>query len=278
MHKSVMLYEVIKNLDIKSNNFYIDTTFGLGGHTKEIIKYINKNGIILTFDKKLTKNKFLTTYKKKIISIILSFELFSMIYKKTNKIYAGVLSDLGISTNQILNNRCGFGNKKQNFLDMRLNYKDNLRALDWLNKAKKQELLDVFFIFGNKKSAINISKQILKYRKKKIINTNYDLQKMFLNKLNNKIINKLLNIIRIFINNDIIILKIFLTYIKFFLKTKSFIVILSFNSLEDRLIKKYLFKLLILKKHNKLKEIKPNIFELQKNISARSAILRALFI
>lgn len=273
-----MLYEVIKNLDIKSNNFYIDTTFGLGGHTKEIIKYINKNGIILTFDKKLTKNKFLTTYKKKIISIILSFELFSMIYKKTNKIYAGVLSDLGISTNQILNNRCGFGNKKQNFLDMRLNYKDNLRALDWLNKAKKQELLDVFFIFGNKKSAINISKQILKYRKKKIINTNYDLQKMFLNKLNNKIINKLLNIIRIFINNDIIILKIFLTYIKFFLKTKSFIVILSFNSLEDRLIKKYLFKLLILKKHNKLKEIKPNIFELQKNISARSAILRALFI
>jgi len=189
MHKPVMLYEVIKNLDIKSNNFYIDTTFGTGGHTKEIIKYINKNARILTFDKKLKKNKFLKTSKKKIISITLSFEIFSMIYKKTTKIYSGVLSDLGISTNQILNNRCGFGNKKKNFLDMRLNYKDNLRALDWLNKAKKQELLDVFFIFGNKKLAINISKQILIYRKKKIINTNYDLQKMFLNKLNNKVQN-----------------------------------------------------------------------------------------
>jgi 16S rRNA C1402 N4-methylase RsmH len=164
MHKPVMLLETIKYLDIIAKNFYVDVTFGLGGHVNEIYKYLNDDSKITACDKD-TKYFTLSTRtikKKNNFKIFnLSFELLTLLSKcYISNIFMGMLSDLGISNDQLKNNQTGLGIKNESFLDMRLNKTQKTRATDWLNAAKKKELIEIFNIFYNKTLSNKLSKNL----------------------------------------------------------------------------------------------------------------------
>lgn len=278
MHKPIMLKETIKYLDINAKDFYIDTTFGLGGHTKELLTYSNADTRIILFD----KNKKAYLYSKNLIkkykninSFNIAFELFTLLsncYKL--KEYSGIIADLGVSSQQLLDSTIGLGNKTNSFLDMRVNSEQKIRALDWLNKATKNELIDIFNILSNKKLAITLTKNILHFKKTNTFRTSENLTSLLqystIKKKTISNLNKILNLIRIFINDDLKSLIILLKHISYFLKKNGILIIISFNSLEDRIIKKY-------NKTITFTEKKPSINELQNNLSAKSAVMRVLY-
>lgn len=272
MHNSVMLNEVIKHLNIKSNGFYIDATFGAGGHSMKILKHLNFHGKITAFDKniKLYKN---IQEKKNINKFNTSFDSLPQLSKSINiQIYDGIIIDLGFSTNQIKNPQLGFSFKKSNFLDMRFNESQKIRVIDWINNANSFEMADVFSFFGDKNFAYDLTATILKFRQTKIIKTSNDITKI-LNKTqyNSSSQNKLFNLIRIFINNEMLHLKTLINNIIYTLKKNAIIILISFNSLEDKISKNYLIN------NNNINfcyKIKPLSTEINNNINARSAIMR----
>lgn len=260
MHKPVMLKNSIKKLDIKINSIYIDLTYGGGGHSNEINKYIPNNINLITIDK--CKKAYKSSIKNIKYSLNINFENLIKLNKLFKiKVYDGIIIDLGISTNQLLNHKNGISRNKNNILDMRINKNEKIRAFDWINKVNKKELLNIIKFLGNEKLAKQFSKKIINLRKNiKLLTTN-DL-KLTLN------INKIFNIIRIFINNELTNILILLKNISYFIKYNGNCTIITFNSLEYKLIKNYLEK-----KKYIYKEKKITLLEIEKNISSRSSIM-----
>lgn len=260
MHNPVMLKNTIKNLDIKINSFYIDLTYGAGGHSNEIKRYIKKyKNLIMT-------DKCKKAYKSSLTNIKNSFNINYENFAKINnlfkvKIYDGVISDIGISTNQLSKQKNGIFRKNNNILDMRINKKEKIRAFDWINKVDKKNLICITNFLSNKKIAIKFSKKLINLRKNISFFTTNDL-KLTLN------INKIFNIIRIFVNNELKSLLILLKNINCFIKNNGTYIIITFNSLEYNLIKNYIKKN---KRSNTEKKI--SLSEIEKNISSRSAIM-----
>lgn len=260
MHKPVMLKNVIKNLDIKINSFYIDLTYGSGGHSNELNKYIQSHENLIMIDK--CKKAYIYSLKYTKYSFNINFENLIKINKLFKiKIYDGIISDLGISSNQLLKQKNGIFRNKNNILDMRINKNEKIRAFDWINKVNKKELINIINFLGNENLAKTFSKKIINLRKNIKLFTTNDL-KLTLN------INKIFNIIRIFINNELTSILILLKNISCFIKKNGNYTIITFNSLEYKLIKNYLQKK---KKYNTEKKI--TLLEIEKNISSRSAIM-----
>lgn len=284
MHIPVMLNEVLKNLDIFSNGVYFDCTFGTGGHSSIISKFLNKRSVFNLIDKDLSNflrfgNKFFFTNKTivfykcsfdKVLSIINDNNLFGMV--------DGFLVDLGISNYQLLDFNRGFGFNTNGFLDMRLDFFQKTRAVDWFNFASLDELFIVFSFINNIKLTNCIVKEILFFRKKNRIRTSKDFFNIVLKacKSNKKYLtyfNKIYQSIRIFINNDMFILFSFLKNIFDALKSSGILLFISFNSLEDKIVKNF-FKNNSLVLKSFVNFIKPSLYELNNNYSSRSAIMR----
>lgn len=269
-----MLQDIIKNSDLNTNLFYIDTTFGQGGHTKEFLKYTNDDSTLILIDKNIQAYNIAKKIIKNTnnIALNISFELFSILSVFYNiKIYACIIIDLGMSTNQLLNKKKGLTYKKNGFLDMRFNKKQKIRALDWLHNIPNKTLFIIINILSNYMLPNTLKKIILTLKKTTNLITSYDLK----NKIKNKYINKLFNIIRTFTNNELTTLIIFNKNINFFFNKNSKLIFISFNSLEDRIIKNYIKKYYYINyivTTNQKKIIK----EIEKNISARSSITRII--
>jgi 16S rRNA (cytosine1402-N4)-methyltransferase len=283
MHKSVLLKEVVKFLDIIPNGLYLDATFGNGGHSIEILKFLNKYAKLFTFDKDVSsfkKSCNLSDYDKRIFSYNKSFKKINIIKKFDSFIRLdGIIIDLGLSLNQIRNSTQGF-NFNNGFLDMRLNNICSVRALDWINFANIEDLEKIFFLLDNKNVSQYLVKYINFYRSKNSIKTIYDfllilkiicLKKKFIFKK----IDVIFQSIRIFINNDLFEIIVFLDKIKFLLKKNGICIILCFNSLEDKIVKNFILN----NKENFFiinKKIKPCIKEINMNYSSRSCIMRII--
>lgn len=300
-HIPVLTNEVIKALKIKKNGTYIDCTFGSGGHSREILKNLGDFGKLYSIDQ---DPQSLITGKKIIDPRFQIFlDKFSNIKKHLKNInyfkkIDGMLLDLGISSCQLNEKNRGFSFMKNGPLDMRMDYNHGISVSQWLQKATQKKIEWVIKNFGEERYAKKISQSIFSQNKKNPIIKTMDLVKII--KKSIPIYNKFkhpatrtFQALRIYINQEVKELKKILSISMDLLKPGARLVIISFHSIEDRIVKNFIKKnskniflpkkLPITEKQIKekikhrikfIKRIKPKKSEIKKNSRARSAILR----
>ncbi|CAL4320470.1 Ribosomal RNA small subunit methyltransferase H [Buchnera aphidicola (Thelaxes suberi)] len=301
MHNSVLLKESIKELKIKKDGLYIDATFGYGGHSKLILKSLNDNGMLYAFDQDPDAIAYAHTIKSNKIKIF--HTRFSQIYKiacneNINGKVDGILIDLGMSNVQLQTASRGFSFMKDGLLDMRMNPQLGIPAFEWLNKEKEKNIAAVIKNFGEERFYKKIAYNIVQQAKKKPITRTIDLVNIIQRIIPKKTglkhpATRTFQAIRIYINEELNeVNNVLLNAVKV-LKKNGRIAIISFHSLEDRIIKKFMNNFgkmkefpsnmpinEIQKKHfckpilKIFKKIKPSQDEIYNNPSARSAILR----
>ncbi|NIH40953.1 MAG: 16S rRNA (cytosine(1402)-N(4))-methyltransferase RsmH [Buchnera aphidicola (Periphyllus aceris)] len=302
MHTPVLLKKSIKFLKIKKNGIYIDATFGCGGHSKKILKKLGSQGKLYVIDKDPESIKIAKKIKDSRIKIIKGS--FSQIYKYCTKYKIlrkinGIILDLGISSLQLNNSKRGFSFKKDGPLDMRMNQKKGITASKWIMNATEKKISEVLKKYGEERYSKKIASNITKYKKKKKIKRTQQLSKIIKKSLpyqKKHPSRRSFQAIRIYLNNELYELKKFLKNILKILKPKGRLCIISFHSLEDRIIKNFMFKhsrkipnfpssipftekelIKLNKKKCKLKiykKIFPTKKEIFNNLRSRSAILR----
>ncbi len=283
-HKPVLLKEVIKNLIINKNGIYVDATFGLGGHSKAILDKLDKNGHLIAIDQDKESIKYNKIKDPRFMLVNNNFSEIKNILNK--KKVSGILLDLGLSSFQIEHSNRGFSHQLNEILDMRINQESKYYAKDVINKSSRKKLFKIFREYGDFKNCKNIVDKILKNRIKNKIENTFDLKKIFFIKgsfrKKKNFFSRLFQSIRIEVNNEIGNLKKFLINSIDYILPKGRILIISYHSLEDRIIKNFFKKGILCEKiftiypflsiHKKV--IKPDVEELLKNPRSRSARLR----
>ena len=282
-HAPVMINESIDSLVLNKSGAYLDCTFGLGGHSKEILKRLNSKGTLNSIDQDQT----VIEYAKKIQDPRFKFE-----YSKFSKIgelfinrkFDGILFDLGVSSLQLDDAARGFSFQKNGRLDMRMDQNDKISALEWVNKAKEKEIADIFYYLGEERKSRLFAKRVVEKRRTKLIESTEDLAevtyagKKFRNSKKHPATN-IFRAIRIFINNELEEIKIALQASIDLLQDKGRLVVISFHSMEDRIVKNFLKGKLEDQENTSSikiigKIIKPSREEINLNARSRSAIMR----
>ena len=247
-HVPVLLNESISGLSIKPTGTYIDLTFGGGGHTKYILKLLKKKGKLFSFDTDADSFKINSINGNNNFEFIDSnFRYFDLHLKQRGiKKVDGIFADLGVSSHQINTLSRGFSYKGRAELDMRMNSNNKKNAQTILNDYNENDLDKLFFNYGDFKNSRLIAKNIVEYRKKKKIKYNSDLieilNNLFDKNVNFKFLSRLFQSIRIEVNDEINALKEMLLKSKHFLKIKGRLVIISYHSIEDRIVKNFINK------------------------------------
>ena len=290
-HNPVLLKESIIGLNINPNGIYVDATFGGGGHSTEILNNLNSSGRLIAFDQDqdAIENKILD---KRVSLVKSNFKYLNnyLNYFQINKI-DGLLADFGISSYQIDNEKRGFSTRFDSELDMRMNNSQKTDAKAVINDYKKDQLEYIFRNFGELKNYKRVTEKIISERTKKYIDTTNDLKTILKSLTNskeeNKFFAKVFQAIRIEVNEELEVIKTLLDKSLKYLKKGGRLVCISYHSLEDRLVKKFIQnggftneistdlygnKDLKLKKIGKM--ITPSEKEIIKNNRSRSAKLR----
>ncbi len=259
MHYSVMKEEVIEALNIQETGIYVDATLGYAGHSSEILKRIKK-GILFAFD----ADKEAISYSHQLLLTIGSnFKLFHANFKDMEKYLKdekieevdGYLFDLGVSSPQIDNEKRGFSFMKNGSLDMRMNQDSKISAQDIVNSYSEQSLRDIFFKYGEEKQSRVIAKEIINARKQKAITKTLELVEVIKKSVGANYFYKnhperlIFQALRIEVNQELSSLEIALEYAIKHLKKGGRIVVLTFHSLEDRIVKN------IFKKYSEVDEV-----------------------
>lgn len=289
-HNPVLLEESIDSLEIKKNGVYVDLTFGGGGHSKEILKRLNKEGKIIAFDtdedalqNQINDSRFIFL-RQNFIYLMQNLSFFKI--KKID----GLIADLGVSSHQFDIKERGFSFQGDNDLDMRMDVNQNINAIKIVNTYSEQKLADLFFYNGDLTNSRRISKLICDYRKNiEIKNSNQlnDSLKPIINKgYENKFLARIYQSLRIEVNDEIGCLKKLLNQIPKVLKPNGIASIITYHSIEDRLVKRFFKNGNFNKEPEKdefgniknifkiKKFIKPNDLEIKENPRSRSAKLR----
>ncbi len=243
-HKPVLLEESIIGLKINPNGIYVDATFGGGGHSKEILSNLNSTGKLIAFDQDqdAIENKLLDKRLKLVKS---NFKYLNnyLNYFQIKKI-DGLLADFGISSHQIDNESRGFSIRFDSELDMRMNNSQKTDAKEVINNFKKDQLEYIFKNFGELKNYRKITQIITSQRIIKEIKSTNDLKKILLQLTNrkeeNKFFAKIFQAIRIEVNDELEVIKTLLDKSSQYLKKGGRLVCISYHSLEDRLVKKFI--------------------------------------
>ena len=247
-HVPVLLNESISGLSIKPTGTYIDLTFGGGGHTKYILKLLEKKGKLFSFDTDADSFKINSINGINNFEFIDSnFRYFDLHLKQRGITKVdGIFADLGVSSHQIDVLSRGFSYKGKAELDMRMNSNNKKNAQTILNDYDESDLDKLFFNYGDFKNSRLIAKNIVEYRKKKKIKYNSDLieilNNLFDKNVNFKFLSRLFQSIRIEVNDEINALKEMLLKSKDFLKIKGRLVIIRYHSIEDRIVKNFINK------------------------------------
>ncbi len=239
-HTPALLNETIEGLDIKPDGIYIDVTFGGGGHSSEILKRLD-NGKLIAFDQDIDAHK--NTIKDERFTLIqANFKYLQnfLNYHKIEKV-DGILADLGVSTHHFDMPERGFSFRFDSKLDMRMNTDASFDARHLINIYTKKELFVMFKKYSEIKNAGKLVEAIITARKEKEIVTTTNLVKAIEGcvpkRIENKYLAKVFQALRIEVNNEIENLKIFLNQAVKFLKDDGRFVVISYHSLEDRLVK-----------------------------------------
>lgn len=295
-HISVMLDEVLKSLSPKSGETYLDCTFGAGGYTRAILESANCKVISIDRDKNVEKyvNEVKKEFKDRFSFLYGKFSEVDKLLKQINveKVDA-VIMDLGVSSMQLDEGNRGFSFNKEADLDMRMS-EDGLSASEVVNSYKEDELADIIYRYGDEKKSRQIAKKITEQRRKKRIETTTELANIvrscFAGRGKTDNATKTFQAIRIFINDELNELKKALEISKKILNKGGRLIVVTFHSLEDKIVKDFLRKESghLSRKKNKyakqeekfefLLDIKKAVIvsdeETKNNIRARSAKLR----
>ena len=290
-HNPVLLKESIDALIIDPNGVYIDVTFGGGGHSKEILKRLTEKGKLISFDQDpdAIKNKI---NDRRLSMINSNFQYMNNFVRNLGIIEVdGIIADLGISSHQIDNKERGFSYRFNSNLDMRMDKQSSIDACKIINTYSNNKLAAVFSDYGDFNNSFQISDLICSARDKKNIETTFELNEIlepiFPKSIFNKVLSRVYQSLRIEVNNEIDILKLFLIQSAEILKKYGRLCVITYHSIEDRIVKRYFnygnftnesTKDFYGKSKRILKKINPLITpcknEIKQNIRARSSKLR----
>ena len=243
-HSPVLLNESVNGLAIKKNGVYVDVTFGGGGHSREILQHLGPEGRLFAFDQ--DKDALSNTIKDDRFVLINENFKFMKRFLRFHDVKAvdGILADFGVSSYQFDAPERGFSIRFDAPLDMRMNQEDKLSAKTIVDSYSEEELRRIFWDFGELRSAPAIARTIVEARSERPIETTFELKKLLLKFLprgkNNKILAQIYQAIRIEVNNELEVLKLFLIASKELLKTEGRLSVISYHSLEDRLVKRFI--------------------------------------
>lgn len=284
-----MVEEVLEGLNINPNGIYVDLTFGGGGHSKKILDKLNK-GHLYAFDQdndaenkagEINDTRF--TFIKANAKYLKNF----MLYYNVDKVN-GIFADLGVSSHQIDTQERGFSTRFCADLDMRMNVNKKTTAKNILNNYPEKDLEKVFLEYGELYNYKQIVHLICEYRKRKRINTTFDLKNLLLENIKIpkryeiKFLSQVFQALRIEVNDELNTLKVMLKAAYETLVKNGRLVVLSYHSLEDRIVKNF-FKSKTLGDNNSTtrrfkiltpKPLQPSFEEIERNSRSRSAKLR----
>jgi len=290
-HNPVLLNESVSGLNINPSGIYVDVTYGGGGHSQEILKNLNSSGKLIAFDQDqdAIKNKSNDTRLNLVKSNFKYLNNF-LNYFKIKEI-DGLLADFGISSHQIDNKNRGFSTRFNSELDMRMNSTQKIDAKIIVNDYDKDQLEYIFKNFGELKNYKKVTEKIISERLKKSIETTGDLKKILAPlvkvKDENKFLAQVFQSIRIKVNDELEVIRTLLSDSSKYIKKGGRLVCISYHSLEDRIVKKFIQnggsndevtsdiygnKNIIFKKVGKM--ITPSNQEIKLNNRSRSAKLR----
>lgn len=243
-HNPVLLNESVEGLNIKPDGIYVDVTFGGGGHTKAILKQLGKTGKVLAFD----TDPDAASNRINDERLTLIPENFRFI-KRFLKFYGydqvdGILADLGVSSHQFDEPSRGFSTRFDGNLDMRMNPNSTLTAASVINEYSEGDLTRIMRDYGELKQAKRFARTIVHERKTAVFNSTSQLKaclSAFVPKSKeNKILAQVFQAIRIEVNQELEVLKEFLMQTPDLLKKGGRLSIISYHSLEDRLVKRFI--------------------------------------
>ncbi len=291
LHVPVLLEESLDFLLHNLSGSYLDLTFGRGSHSQEILKRLSADGSLDAVD----RDKDAVLYGKENINDS-RFNIYHSNYSKidslfSNKQFDGIILDLGTCSTHLDDPNRGFSFQANGLLDMRMDTSAGFSASEWLNSASEIEISDILFKYGEEKASRKIANAIIKSREIKPIETTIELSNIILSVINRTgkthPATKSFQAIRIHVNNELYHLKTALSKLEKFLKLGGIVVIISFHSIEDRIVKNF-FKpeiqnfpkdipinpsIKITYKCIK-KKLRPSINEIKTNPRSRSAVMR----
>jgi len=245
-HYSVMLNESIEMLDIKKSGIYIDGTLGRGGHSIEILKKL-EDGKLYVFDLDEDAIEESKVRLKDYSNVTYIHDNYKNMNKYVDKV-DGILLDLGVSSPQFDEAQRGFSYRFDGPLDMRMNKDDHLTAYEVINTYSEKELSDIFWKYSEEKFSRKIASEIVKAREAKPISSTLELVEIIKKALPSKVLAKkghpakqVFQALRIEVNHELDSLKEFLDILENMLNENGKVVIITFHSLEDKMVK-YKFK------------------------------------
>ena len=298
-HIPVLLDEAINALQAYKKGVYVDATFGVGGYSKKILE-AEKENILYSLDRDITVEKYALELKKQYGERFYFINnKFSQLKKELTKLNIteinGIVFDLGISSMQVDQAERGFSFAKEAKLNMQMGL-NNISAYEIINSYRKEELADIFYQLGDERKSRHIANKIVSTREVKNIETTKELADIIVSvkkmSYKDKIhpATKVFQALRIYVNDELGELKKVLSDLLQILKIGARIVIVSFHSIEDRIVKNFFKKYSNEENSNRYlpsnkkekqslkiitkKAIKPTLIEVQENPRARSSILR----
>ena len=244
-HKPVLLHPSVDGLVINPDGVYVDATFGGGGHSREILSRL-KSGKLYGFDQDVdAKQNVLNDERFVFVQHNFQYVKNFMEYYGEASV-DGVLADLGVSSHEFDVASRGFSFRFEGDLDMRMNQSATYSAYDVVNTFDEEQLVRMFSLYGELKNARRTATSIIDARNSKVIKTTTDLCEVVAPLVSDKVVNKYLakvfQSIRIEVNQEIEVLKSFLTAATDVLKPGGRLVVISYHSLEDRLVKNLMLK------------------------------------
>lgn len=243
-HNPVLLKETVDGLNIKPDGVYVDVTFGGGGHSREIMKHLGPNGKLFGFDQDEDAQANIID-DPRFVLIPENFRFIKRYLRFHNiKEVDGVLADLGVSSHQFDVAERGFSTRFDAVLDMRMSQKNDLDAFKVVNEYEEKDLKRMFFEYGDLRNAGQLSAAIVNARKEQPIKNTGELKEVLSRFLpahkSNKILAQIYQAIRIEVNREMDVLKDFLEQSLEILKPGGRLSVISYHSLEDRLVKRYM--------------------------------------
>ncbi len=306
-HIPVLINESLEYLITNKSGIYFDGTLGFGGHSTGILKSLNDDAVLIATDvdsdafnyskKNFANDKRVKLYNYNFSEIDIIAKIESLnIQSQQGKFFDGIFADLGVSSFQLDNAESGFTYRNEAKLDLRMDKSKVVSAADIINSYSEEDIANIIYKYGEEKNSRKIAKRICLLRAQKKIETTTELGNIIIDltprKYQTKTLSRVFQALRIYVNDELNVLKLFLEKSVSLLKPGGRIVILSYHSLEDRIVKEQ-FKYETLDcicpkeypvcKCDKEKRLKiltrkpvtPSPGEIENNIRARSAKLRA---
>ncbi len=302
-HVPVLLNEVIEGLNIKSDGIYLDLTLGRGGHSSEILKRLSSKGLLIGIDQ---DKEAIKESDERLSKIAPNYKLVKSNFVNIEQILNdlnidkvdGVLMDLGVSSPQFDDSERGFSYRYNAPLDMRMDQDQRLTAKEVINTYSESELRKIFYEYGEDKYSASIARNIVKHRAESPIETTFQLVEIIKRSKPAKELKKaghpakqIFQAIRIEVNDELNVLKETLNKVTSHLNHHGRLAVITFHSLEDKIVKKYFKDLTIVEGNREnlpmvekekdfllitRKGIKPSELELETNHRSQSSTLRII--